>query len=303
MRDNDRPTPTARSTAADGTPQPGDVRPIGVFDSGVGGLTVARALMDLLPDERLTYVGDTAWGPYGPRPLDAVRERARSIVDWLASQDAKLVVAACNTATAAAFSQDPIATTVPVEGVVTPAVRTAVRATRTGEIGVIGTVGTIRSRAYEQAVAAASPEVRVHARACPDFVDFAERGRTTDPGVRAAATEALAPLRDAGVDTLILGCTHYPLLTGVIGHVMGPDVLLVSSAEETARRVFGRLVDEGLDARAPQHVPHRFVVSGDGAVFRGLASRFLGPRLADVGDAAAVMTTGLQLPEPVGGTA
>lgn len=279
---------------------PGDARPIGVFDSGVGGLTVARALMDLLPDERLVYVGDTAWGPYGPRPLDAVRDRAERIVRWLAEQDSKLVVAACNTATAAAFSVDPVPAPVPVVGVVEPAVQAAVRATRTGEVGVIGTVGTIHSGAYERAVATAASHVRVHARACPDFVDLAERGRTTDPGVRAVAAGALAPLVEAGVDTLILGCTHYPLLTGVISYVMGPDVVLVSSAEEAARVVFRELVDRGLDAHAAPAVAHRFAVTGDGSEFRRLASRFLGPRLADVGDEAARVATGLTLPDPVG---
>lgn len=278
----------------------GDSRPIGVFDSGVGGLTVARALMDLLPDERLVYVGDTAWGPYGPRPLEAVRDRAERIVRWLADRDSKLVVAACNTATAAAFSTDPVPTPVPVVGVLEPAVEAAVRLTRSGEVGVIGTVGTIRSGAYERAVARIAPDVRLRSQACPDFVELAERGRTTDPGVRAVAAGALAPLVDAGVDTLILGCTHYPLLTGVISYVMGPEVVLVSSAEEAARTVFRELVDRGLDAAQPPAAPHEFAVTGDGTEFRRLASRFLGPRLADVGDHAAGVSTGLRLPDPVG---
>ena len=267
----------------------GDPRPIGVFDSGVGGLTVARALMDLLPDERLVYLGDTARGPYGPRPLGQVRGFTREIVDWLSAQDVKLAVAACNTATAAAIEADPVPSSVPLLGVIEPAVATAARATRTGRIGVIGTVGTIESGSYDRALARVAPDVELVSQACPAFVALAERGRTTDPEVREIAEGYLAPLRAAGVDTLILGCTHYPLLTGVLSHVMGEGVLLVSSAEETARTVFRRLVDDGLDARGaePGGPTHRFAVTGDGTAFRALAQRFLGPRLADVGDGAA----------------
>ncbi len=256
-----------------------DPRPIGVFDSGVGGLTVARALMDLLPDERIVYFGDTARGPYGPRDQEQVRGFTGEIVDWLAAQDTKLVVAACNTATAAAVETDPLVFPLPVVGVIRPAVETAVRATRTGRVGVIGTEGTISSGAYEQAVRAAAPDAKLFSEACPEFVEFVEAGRTTDAEVLDAAADRLAPLVAAGVDTLILGCTHYPLLTGVISHVMGPDVLLVSSAEETARRVFSRLVDDGLLAHAAT-VNHRFVSSGDPATFAGLATRFLGPRIS-----------------------
>ena len=258
-----------------------DPRPVGVFDSGVGGLTVARALMDLLPDERIVYYGDTARGPYGPRDLAEVRTYTGEIVDWLAAQDTKLIVAACNTATAAALETDPLRFPLPVIGVIAPAVDTAVRATRNGRIGVIGTEGTISSSAYERAVLSAAPDVKLFSQACPQFVELVEAGRTTDAEVLEAAADLLAPLVAAGVDTLILGCTHYPLLTGVLSYVMGPEVLLVSSAEETARRVFVRLVDEGLLAHAAT-VEHRFVASGDPATFAGLASRFLGPRISVV---------------------
>ena len=258
-----------------------DPRPIGVFDSGVGGLTVARALMDLLPDERVVYFGDTARGPYGPRDLEQVRSYTAEIVGWLAAQDAKLVVAACNTATAAALETDPLTFDVPVVGVIQPAVGTAVRATRNGRVGVIGTQGTIGSGAYERAVAATAPDVKLFSEACPQFVSLVEAGRTTDAEVLDAAAERLAPLVAADVDTLILGCTHYPLLTGVLSYVMGPDVVLVSSAEETARRVFTRLVDDGMLAHAAD-AEHRFVASGDPAGFAALATRFLGPRLSTV---------------------
>ena len=258
-----------------------DSRPIGVFDSGVGGLTVARALMDLLPDERIVYYGDTARGPYGPRDLGEVRAFTAEIVGWLAAQDTKLVVAACNTATAAALETDPLSFPVPVLGVIAPAVEAAVAATRSRRVGVIGTEGTIASGAYDRAIAAVDPDVKLFSQACPRFVELVEAGRTTDVEVIEAAADRLAPLRAAEVDTLILGCTHYPLLTGVLSYVMGPSVVLVSSAEETARRVFGRLVDDGALAHAAV-AQHRFVSSGDPATFAALATRFLGPRLSVV---------------------
>lgn len=260
---------------------PPDPRPIGVFDSGVGGLTVARALMDLLPDERIVYYGDTARGPYGPRDPVEVRAFTAEIVADLAAWDTKLVVAACNTATAAALEVDPLEFPVPVVGVVAPAVATAVRATRNGRIGVIGTVGTIASGAYDRAVAAAAAEAKLFTVACPRFVELVEAGRTADAGVLEVAGHYLGPLVVADVDTLILGCTHYPLLSGALGYVMGRGVLLVSSAEETARHVFATLVDRvGL---APEGTPrHTFVTSGDGAEFTRLAERFLGPRISDV---------------------
>jgi glutamate racemase len=265
--------------------RPHDDRPIGVFDSGVGGLTVARALIDLLPDEQVVYAGDTARGPYGPRDLDEVRGFTDELVAHLAGEDVKLVVAACNTATAAALAVDGTLSgrfPVPVIGVIAPAVATAVRATRNGRVGVIGTVGTIASGAYDRAMAATAPDVKLHARACPSFVELVEAGRTTDPEVLAIARTYLAPLAAADVDTVILGCTHYPLLTGVLSYLLGPDVVLVSSAEETARRVFATLVDAGALARGPARA-HRFASSGDPATFARLASRFLGPRLPAVG--------------------
>jgi glutamate racemase len=270
------------------TPRPptGDPRPIGVFDSGVGGLTVARALMDLLPDERIVYFGDTARGPYGPRDLDTVREFTAEIVGWLAAQDTKLVVAACNTATAAALepsTSGPLNFDVPVVGVIRPAVDTAVRATRNGRVGVIGTVGTVQSGAYDRAVAEVGEDIKVFSQACPRFVELVEQGRTTDPEVLDVAADYLGPLVAAGVDTLILGCTHYPLLTGVLTYVMGSGVVLVSSAEETARRVFVDLVDRGALAHGePVRAGHRFVASGAPASFAQLGARFLGPRLTAV---------------------
>lgn len=261
-----------------------DRRPIGVFDSGVGGLTVARALLDLLPDEQLIYFGDTARWPYGTKRLDRVRRYVDELVDWLTQAGAKMIVVACNSATAAALEPNndaPLASPVPVVGVIRPAVATAARATRNGRVGVIGTAATITSRSYERAFAETASDVQVISQACPAFVSFVEEGRTTDPEVVAQVRADLAPLDAAGVDTLILGCTHYPLLTGVLSYVLGPDVLLISSAEETARRVVVQLLRDDLlsDRRTGDH---RFVSSGDPDEFRRLALRFLGPRLAAV---------------------
>jgi glutamate racemase len=258
-----------------------DPRPIGVFDSGVGGLTVARALMDLLPDEEILYLGDTARAPYGPLPQDVVRGHTAEDVAWLAARGVKLVVAACNTATAAALEVDPLTFDVPVVGVIEPAVDSAVRATRSRRVGVIGTQGTIESGAYHRAIARIGGQsTTLVSQACPAFVTLVEQGRTTGPEVLDVARAYLAPLQAAQVDTLILGCTHYPLLTGVISYVMGPDVVLVSSAETTARWVVGRMIDRDLLAHTASP-RHRFAATGDPHEFARLAERFLGPRIRD----------------------
>jgi len=213
-------------------------RPIGMFDSGFGGLTVARALIDLLPGEDLVYLGDTGRYPYGPRPLDEVRRFAHQITRHLVDgYDVKLLVVACNTAAAAALDELAEDVDIPVVGVIDPGVRSLVAATRTGRVGVIGTVGTIASGAYQEAVAALAPDVELTCAACPGFVEFVERGDTTSDQVIVLAERLLAPVRDAKVDTLLLGCTHYPYLARTISDVMGRDVVLVSSADETAFQV------------------------------------------------------------------
>jgi glutamate racemase len=257
-----------------------DPRPIGVFDSGVGGLTVVRAILDLLPDEPVIYFGDTARSPYGPRPLDEIQGFAREIAAYLLDLDVKLLVVACNSVEVAAIDDLAERGRVPVMGVIEPGVRAALRATRNGRVGVIGTEATIRSRAYEGAVA---ERVRLYSAACPAFVPFVERGDTTSEELAASARRYLAPMRTAGVDTLILGCTHYPLLSGLLRVVMGPDVLLISSAEETAKDVYAQLVGDDL-LRPPGDEPpaHRFLCSGDPGSFLALAARFLGPEAADV---------------------
>jgi glutamate racemase len=254
-----------------------DDLPIGVFDSGLGGLTVVRAIMDDLPDEPIIYFGDTARFPYGPRPLDQIAEFAVQIARHLVDQGVKLVVVACNSATAAALPQVKEAIPVPVVGVIDPVVRAAVRATRRGRIGLIGTEATVGSGAYQRAVAAVAPSVEVIARACPRFVDFVERGDTTSAEVMETAGGYLSPLTAGDVDTVILGCTHYPLLRGAIQHVMGPEVLLLTSGEETASDVYELLSSRGL-LRPPGDAPvHRFQSSGDPSNFSALGHRFLGP--------------------------
>ncbi len=257
-----------------------------MFDSGFGGLTVARAFIDLLPAEHLVYVGDTARYPYGPRRLDEVRAFAREIASYLVEHHGvKLVIVACNTAAAAALEELRDSLTVPVVGVIEPGVRATVSATRNGRVGVIGTVATMASGAYQRAFEAgtrsnAGNRIDLVCAACPGFVEFVERDETTSDQVHVLAERLLAPICDAKVDTLLLGCTHYPFLARTISDVVGRDVVLVSSAEETAFEVRSLLVDTDL-ARDPSRGPgtHRFLSSGDGEWFRRLGRRLLGPEL------------------------
>jgi len=255
---------------------------IGIFDSGVGGLTVARAVLDQLPHEPVRYVGDTARGPYGPRPLAEVRAFSLEIMDQLVDDGVKALVIACNSASAATLRDARERYDVPVIEVVHPAVRRAVSATRSGHVGVIGTRATVTSGAYDDAFAAA-PHVQLASTACPRFVEFVEAGVTWGPELIDVATEYLAPMKDAQVDTLVLGCTHYPLLTGVISYVMGEDVTLVSSAEETAKDVYRTLVAKDLlrDQSLPEP-KHVFVSTGDPDEFQRLGRRFLGPEIGSV---------------------
>jgi len=256
--------------------------PIGIFDSGVGGLTVARAILDQLPNESTLYLGDTARGPYGPRRLAEVRTFALESLDFLVEQGVKAIVIACNTASAAMLRDARERYSVPVIEVIQPAVRRAVAATRTGRIGVIGTQATIDSQAYLDAFAAA-PQLQITSVACPLFVEFVERGETSGTEITEVARKYLAPVMAADVDTLVLGCTHYPLLTGVISYVMGNGVSLVSSAEETAKDLYRVLVENSL-LRAAQDGPptHRFLATGDAHSFERLAHRFLGPEVGQV---------------------
>jgi len=256
--------------------------PIGIFDSGVGGLTVARAILDQLPNESTIYIGDTARGPYGPRPLAEVRDFALETLDFLVDQGVKALVIACNTASAAMLRDARERYSIPVIEVIQPAVRRAVAATRSGRVGVIGTRATIDSKAYLDAFAAA-PQLTIESIACPLFVEFVERGETSGESITKVAREYLAPMIEANIDTLVLGCTHYPLLTGVISYVMGNDVSLVSSAEETAKDLYRVLVENDLlrpdTAKSPTH---KFLATGDAQAFELLARRFLGPEVGSV---------------------
>jgi glutamate racemase len=256
--------------------------PIGIFDSGYGGLTVARAVLDQLPQESIAYFGDTARAPYGPRPIAETRDFALECLDRLVDHGVKALVIACNTASAAVLHDARERYDVPVVEVIRPAVRRAAAATRNHRVGVISTRGTHQSGAYLDAFAAA-PHLDVMSVPCPRFVEFVETGVTSGPEVLAVARDYLSPLADHGVDTLVLGCTHYPLLTGAISYVMGDTVTLVSSADETAKDVFRVLADHSA-LRSPDLPPptHGFTTTGDAEEFRRLARRFLGPEVGDV---------------------
>ena len=256
--------------------------PIGMFDSGFGGLTVARALIDLMPQENLVYIGDTGRYPYGNKPADEVRGYAKELAWSLVREyGAKMIVVACNTAASVALDELVDELPVPVIGVIDPGARALVRVTRNNKVGVIGTVGTISSGAYVQAIRATGASVALASAACPGFVEFVERDQTTGDEVMVLAERLLAPVRDAGVDALLLGCTHYPYLSRVISDVMGPEVVLVSSADETAFIVkqeleATQLMRTGADNSTGEH---KFLSSGDIAWFAQLGRRLLGPEL------------------------
>ena len=262
-------------------------RPIGMFDSGFGGLTVARAVIDLLPSEDLIYIGDTARYPYGPKPASEVRSYAIELATSLERDfNAKLIVVACNTAASVALSELQILFSVPVIGVVEPGARALVDATKNNRVAVIGTVGTISSGAYESAVAGASRsvsrEVSLTAAACPGFVEFVERNETSGQAVTELAENLLAPIKSADVDTLLLGCTHYPYLSQVIGRVMGSGVRLINSADATASVVRDVLAENNISRIVEDQVKssHEFYSSGDVQHFAELGRRFLGPELS-----------------------
>ncbi|MGH7703869.1 MAG: glutamate racemase [Gemmatimonadales bacterium] len=254
--------------------------PIGIFDSGIGGLTVARAIFERLPHESTVYYGDTARVPYGPKSPETVRRYSREILQWLLGQGVKFVVVACNTSTAHALDALRAESKVPVLGVIEPGARAAVAATQGGPIGVIGTAGTIASNAYARAIGALRPGLQVEQVACPLLVPVVEEGWFDHPAAELIAREYLQPLIERQVDVLVLGCTHYPLLKPLLRRVMGPEVQLIDSAEETARAVAVALEQHGLLALAGAHERHRFVVSDDEARFRGVGARFIGERLA-----------------------
>lgn len=255
---------------------------IGVFDSGVGGLTVLRELRSQLPDETLIYLGDTARVPYGTKSSPTVLRYARESARFLLAQRVKLLVVACNTASAVALDELTKQNQVPVVGVIEPGARRALEVTRNGRIGVVGTEGTVRSGAYERALLAARPGVVVHAAACPLFVPLAEEGWANHEVARLVAREYLSPLLAKGIDTLVLGCTHYPLLKQMLQEVAGPEVQLVDSAQETAKAVASQLRDRHLLCQTTSAQPPRYFVTDIPDRFERVGGSFLGEKLQGV---------------------
>jgi len=255
---------------------------VGVFDSGIGGLTVAKEVIRQLPHESVIYFGDTARVPYGPKSPETVRRYSREIAAFLRGEGVKSIVIACNTATAHALSALRDEMDMPVIGVVEPGARAAVKATRGGHIGVIGTVGTIKSGAYERAIRALDSDVIITARACPLFVPLVEEGWTDHEATRLVAREYLQPLLAAKIDTLVLGCTHYPLLKALLRDVLGPDVCLIDSAEETAAEIARTLDAENLAGSGHAEPSYRFIASDDPLQFLQLGQRFLGGTIEGV---------------------
>ncbi|OXM17565.1 glutamate racemase [Paenibacillus herberti] len=254
-------------------------RPIAILDSGVGGLTVVREVMRQLPREKVIYFGDTARTPYGPRPAEEVIRFTREIVSYLMQFKPKMIIIACNTATAVALEEIRSFVDVPVVGVINPGARAAINSTKSGVVGIIGTVGTVRSRAYEEALKRLNPNIHVASLACPQFVPLVEQGNFRSDETDETVRDSLTPLKDIPLDTLILGCTHYPFLTESIGAVMGPGVKLISSDSETAREMSTILQETGKLASQPELPVHQFFCSGDPRIFKRIAQQWLGKQI------------------------
>jgi len=255
---------------------------LGIFDSGVGGLTVARALFERLPNEPVVYLGDTARVPYGSKSVDTVVKYARMCTAFLLAQDVKLLVVACNTASAYALDMLRKELDIPVIGVIQPGVCRALAASPNRRIGIIGTRGTISSGAYQRGIHQLAPEAEVHCKACPLFVPLAEEGWTEGPVPRMIASSYLDEFKERCVDALVLGCTHYPLLTRTIADVVGPDIALVDSAETTAQAVAETLGSLALDAPEGNVAQHRFVVTDDPEGFSRVGQHFLARDIPNV---------------------
>lgn len=253
--------------------------PIAILDSGVGGLTVAKEVMRQLPLERIIYFGDTLRAPYGPRPSEEVRLFTKQIVSYLLQYDPKMIVIACNTATAAALDEIKAMTDVPVVGVIQPGVRAAIKRSMKGAIGVIGTEGTIKSRSYEHALKRIAPHLQVYSKACPEFVTLVEQGLYRSSKCKPVVERALHEFKQLDIDTLILGCTHYPFLADAISAFLGPEVELISSAEETAREVSTLLYHRGQLASTLEMPVHQFFCSGDPVLFQKIAREWLGDEI------------------------
>jgi glutamate racemase len=257
-------------------------RPIGVIDSGVGGLTVAKEIIRQLPNEQILYMGDTARCPYGPRSGEEVIAFTWEMTNFLLRKDIKMLVIACNTATAVALEEIKSTLSIPVIGVIQPGARTALKVTKNHQIGVIGTEGTIRSNAYEIALKSLYPSIHVKSLACPKFVPLVESGEYEGPVAKKVVAESLFPLRNKGLDTLILGCTHYPHLEAIIKNVMGKSVTVISSGEETAREVSTILSFNGLLTERKSEPEHQFFTTGSTSIFSKIASKWLGKKITNV---------------------
>jgi len=257
-------------------------RPIGIFDSGVGGLTVQRALAARFPFEPTVYLGDTARVPYGTKSAEVVTRYSVKNAEFLVEKDIKLLVIACNTASAVAIPALRERFQIPVVGVIGPGARAAARVSKTGRIGVIGTPGTIRSGAYQRELKAARPDVELVVKPCPLFVPLAEEGWTHGEVPRLVAREYLKELAEARIDTLVLGCTHYPLLKEVISEVLGPEVTLVDSGEAASEAVGEHLLDQhDLAPTRAAHVDRRYFVTDIPEPFMRVSSRFLGEAILE----------------------
>jgi glutamate racemase len=257
-------------------------RPIGIFDSGVGGLTVFKEVASLLPHEDIIYLGDTARVPYGTRSPQTVIKYSQEITGFLLRQGIKLLVVACNTSSAVSLPSLKKEHDMPVIGVIEPGARRAAEMTQTRQVGVIGTEGTVKSRAYEHAIRQIDQRITVSSRACPLFVPLAEEGWVDNEVARLTAQSYLRPLLDEAIDTLVLGCTHYPLLEGIIKEIMGDEVCLVNSAQETAKEVQKVLQEEGLTKSGKKHESYTFYVTDNAERFIKVGERFLGRRLRSV---------------------
>lgn len=257
-------------------------QPIGIIDSGVGGLTVAKEIIRQLPNENIVYVGDSARCPYGPRPLEEVKKFTWQMTQYLLKHNIKMLIIACNTATAAVLEEIKNELDIPVLGVIHPGARAALKMSQSLQIGVIGTIGTVKSQAYDQALRSINKWVRVDSLACPKFVPIVESGEFEGPIVQRVIAETLKPLKDKKIDTLILGCTHYPLLGPVISNYMGNGIKVISSGEETAREASVILHHSGLMNTSNQKADHRFFTTGSRDIFQRIASLWLGENISYV---------------------
>ena len=258
-------------------------KPVGVFDSGVGGLTVVRQIFRQLPNEQVVYFGDTGRFPYGIRSAEVIKRFSHQNVNFLLEQEVKLIVVACNTASAQALDDIQQKYNIPMVGVIEPGARAAAGYTKNGRIGIIGTEGTIESSSYNKALLKINPRLKVFGLACPLFVALAENGYIEKEAAYLIAEDYLKFMKKKGIDTLVLGCTHYPPLKKVIGKVMGNEVKLVDSADETARSVKKLLIDLKLNNTSKRLKAHKYFVSDTPDKMKKMAKYFVGRPIKKVG--------------------